>query len=60
MLYNILNTKNVQLLDVKAQKSINGGSLAECPTFFPLGCFSGPFYCNTQGLPICPPVDEEA
>lgn len=60
MLRNILNFAGTNTLNKIEQKQINGGTLPECPTFFPKGCFAGaPFYCNTQGLPICGPIDEE-
>ncbi|MDH7446920.1 hypothetical protein [Aquimarina sp. 2201CG14-23] len=60
MLHNILKFNGTQKLNKKEQQSINGGTLPECPTFFPGGCFAGaPFYCNTQGLPICGPQDQE-
>ncbi|WP_299210923.1 hypothetical protein [uncultured Aquimarina sp.] len=60
MLKNILKENGVQELNKNAQKTINGGTLPECPTFFPNGCFAGaPFYCNIHGLPICGPQDQE-
>ncbi|PCH51914.1 MAG: hypothetical protein COC22_04940 [Flavobacteriaceae bacterium] len=40
------------------QKEINGGLGPECPVSDPsLGCYTGPFYCNTFGLPICTKYD---
>ncbi|WP_025666002.1 hypothetical protein [Aquimarina megaterium] len=55
---NILSIKGANYLSKIQQKRIKGGVLPECPIFFPRGCFAGaPFYCNTQGLPICDPID---
>ncbi|EZH73144.1 hypothetical protein ATO12_19245 [Aquimarina atlantica] len=55
---SILSIEGANYLSKAQQKQINGGALPECPTFFPGDCFAGaPFYCNTQGLPICDPID---
>ncbi|WP_405207735.1 hypothetical protein [Aquimarina sp. LLG6339-5] len=60
MLHNILKLKGVQELNKNTQKTVHGGTLPACPTFFPRGCFAGaPFYCNIHGLPLCDPQDEE-
>ena len=61
MLNKILKLNGVYQINKNTQKEVHGGILAECPTFFPLGCFAGaPFYCNFQGLPPCDPLDEES
>jgi len=55
----LANLNGVKALGRMEQKSINGGHpLAECSTGGGDGCFSGPYYCNIFGLPICSPLDE--
>lgn len=58
MLKKISNLEGVHLLEKSSQKQINGGLPPECPVHHPNGCFTGPFYCNIHGLPICKPLDE--
>ncbi len=57
MLKKISNLEGVHLLEKSNQKQINGGLSPGCPVPIPGGCFSGPFYCNIYGLPICKPLD---
>ncbi|TSE06815.1 MULTISPECIES: hypothetical protein [Aquimarina] len=60
MLQNILNLKGINSIKKNVQKQINGGLPPECGAGPSTGCFSGPFYCNIHGLPICNPLDHEA
>lgn len=60
MLKNILSVNGVLKLNKNEQKTVHGGISPECAASSPTGCFSGPFYCNIYGLPICYPIDEEA
>ncbi len=58
MLQNVLNLKGVNSINKKEQITINGGHLPpECGEgSYEGGCFTGPFYCNIHGLPVCPPL----
>ncbi len=55
----LTNLKGAKTLSKKEQQNISGG-WDPCPIPDPsLGCYTGPFYCNTGGLPICNPLDSE-
>ncbi|MBW1298851.1 hypothetical protein [Aquimarina litoralis] len=60
MLQNILKSKGAIVLHKNEQKQINGGLSPICPLPKPGDtCYSGPFFCNTFGLPICNLIDLE-
>ncbi len=58
MLKKILDLKGAKKLSSKELKSISGGMFdPNCPVQDNDSCFTGPYWCNYSGLPICVPMN---